>query len=29
VLHERRKGALVASGERDILQANTINVYRT
>jgi glycogen operon protein len=29
VLHERRKGALVASGERDILHANTINVYRT
>lgn len=29
VLHERRKGALVASGERDILQANTINIYRT
>ncbi|YCK81142.1 glycogen debranching protein GlgX [Arthrobacter sp. D3-18] len=29
VLHDRRKGALVASGERDILQANTINIYRT
>ncbi|SDX08339.1 glycogen operon protein [Arthrobacter sp. cf158] len=29
VLHERRKGALVASGERDILQANTVNIYRT
>ncbi|UVJ40339.1 glycogen debranching protein GlgX [Arthrobacter sp. CJ23] len=28
-LHGHRQGAWVASGERDILQANTINIYRT
>ena len=28
-LHDRRQGARVASGERDLVQANTINIYRT
>jgi glycogen operon protein len=28
-LHDRRQGAVVASGERDLVQANTINIYRT
>ena len=28
-LHDRRQGGRVASGERDLVQANTINIYRT
>lgn len=28
-LNDRRQGALVAAGEREIVQGNTINVYRT
>lgn len=28
-LHDRRQGFRVASGERDLVQANTINIYRT
>ena len=28
-LHDRRQGARVASGEPDVVQANTINIYRT
>jgi glycogen operon protein len=28
-LHDRRQGALVASGEPDEVQAYTINIYRT
>jgi glycogen operon protein len=28
-LHDRRQGVRVASGERDVVQANSINIYRT
>ncbi|WP_426998259.1 glycogen debranching protein GlgX [Pseudarthrobacter sp. N5] len=28
-LHDRRQGGQVASGERDLVQASTINIYRT
>jgi glycogen operon protein len=28
-LHDRRQGVMVSSGERDVLQANTISIYRT
>ncbi|WP_332602346.1 glycogen debranching protein GlgX [Arthrobacter sp. S2(2024)] len=28
-LNDRRQGALVAAGEREVVQGNTINVYRT
>jgi glycogen operon protein len=28
-LHERRQGTVVGSGERDVVQANSINIYRT
>ncbi|MEZ2391958.1 glycogen debranching protein GlgX [bacterium RCC_150] len=28
-LNDRRQGALVAAGERDLVQGNTINIYRT
>ena len=28
-LHDRRQGAQVSSGERDIVPANTISIYRT
>ena len=28
-LHDRRQGVRVASGERDVVQANTISIYRT
>ena len=28
-LHDRRQGSRVASGERDSVPANTINIYRT
>jgi glycogen operon protein len=28
-LHDRRQGIRVSSGERDVVQANTINIYRT
>ncbi|MBT8163120.1 MULTISPECIES: glycogen debranching protein GlgX [Arthrobacter] len=28
-LNDRRQGALVAAGEREIVQGNTINIYRT
>ena len=28
-LHDQRQGFEVASGERDVVQANTINIYRT
>jgi glycogen operon protein len=27
-LHDRRQGVRVASGERDVVQAHTINIYR-
>jgi glycogen operon protein len=28
-LHDSRQGAMVSSGERDVVQANTISIYRT
>jgi glycogen operon protein len=28
-LHDRRQGMLVAAGERDVIQAHTISIYRT
>ncbi|MHA7223519.1 glycogen debranching protein GlgX [Arthrobacter sp. RHLT1-20] len=28
-LHDRRQGVRVSSGERDVVQANSINIYRT
>jgi glycogen operon protein len=28
-LNDRRQGALVAAGEREIIQGNTLNIYRT
>jgi glycogen operon protein len=28
-LHELRQGSVVASGESDLVQANSINIYRT
>ena len=29
VLHDRRQGVRVAAGERDVVQSNTISIYRT